>query len=123
MFYRKAHVLSNWLADNVELFTGLSQYDALKKLQEESGIGYEAVQYDLPGIGKLTRTEAVSLNFADIDEVRWNELWDGGTGDGGWMGWVRREESGGLAAERREAVESIIQNTEVINGASAFNGC
>lgn len=109
MFYRKAHVLSGWLADNVELFSGLSQHDALKKLQEESGIGCEAVEYDLPGIGKLTRTEAESLNFADMDEGRWNELWDGGTGDGGWIGWLRREVFGGLAAESREAVELIIQ--------------
>lgn len=108
-FYRKAHVLAGWLADNVEAFTGLSQHDALKKLQEESGIGCEAVEYDLPGIGKLTRTEAESLNFADMDEGRWNELWDGGTGDGGWIGWLRREVFGGLAAESREAVELIIQ--------------
>lgn len=76
------------------------------------GIGCEAVEYDLPGIGKLTRTEAESLNFADMDEGRWDELWDGGTGDGGWIGWLRREVFGGLAAESREAVELIIQKPQ-----------
>jgi hypothetical protein len=111
-FYRKAHVLSGWLADNVEAFHGLSQHDALKKLQELSGIGCESVEYDLPGIGKLTRTEPESLNFFDMDEGRWNELWSGGTGDGGWIGWLRTEVFGGLDAASREAVELIIQKPQ-----------
>lgn len=111
-FYRKAHVLSGWLADNVEAFHGLSQHDALKKLQELSGIGCESVEYDLPGIGKLTRTEPESLNFFDMDEGRWNELWSGGTGDGGWIGWLRSEVFGGLDAASREAVELIIQKNQ-----------
>lgn len=112
MFYRKAHVLSGWLADNVEAFSGLSQHDALKKLQELSGIGVESVEYDLPGIGKLTRTEAESLNFADMDEGRFNELWSGADGHGGWIGWLRREVFGGLDAASREEVELIIQRRE-----------
>lgn len=112
MFYRKAHVLSGWLADNVEAFAGLSQHDALKKLQELSGIGCEAVEYDLPGIGKLTRTEAESLNFADMDEGRFNELWSGADGHGGWIGWLRREVFGGLDLASREEVELIIQRPQ-----------
>lgn len=111
-FYRKAHVLAGWLADNVEDFSGLSQHDALKALQEKSGIGCESVEYDLPGIGKLTRTEAESLNFWDMDEGRFSELWDGGTGEGGWIGWLRREVFGGLDASSREEVELIIQKPE-----------
>lgn len=111
-FYRKAHVLAGWLADNVEAFAGLSQHDALKKLQELSGIGCEAVEYDLPGIGKLTRTEAESLNFADMDEGRFNELWSGADGHGGWIGWLRREVFGGLEAASREEVELIIKKRE-----------
>lgn len=112
MFYRKAHVLSGWLADNVEAFSGLSQHDALKKLQELSGIGVESVEYDLPGIGKLTRSEAESLNFAGMDEGRFNELWSGADGHGGWIGWLRREVFGGLDAASREEVELIIQRRE-----------
>ena len=111
-FYRKAHVLAGWLADNVEAFAGLSQHDALKKLQELSGVGCEAVEYDLPGIGKLTRTEAESLNFADMDEGRFNELWSGADGHGGWIGWLRREVFRGLGAASREEVELIIQKPE-----------
>lgn len=112
MFYRKAHVLSGWLADNVEAFSGLSQHDALKKLQELSGIGVESVEYDLPGIGKLTRTEAESLNFADMDEGRFNELWSGADGHGGWIGWLRRDVFGGLNEVSREEVELIIKRRE-----------
>lgn len=44
-----------------------------------------------------------------MDEGGWNELWNGGTGDGGSIGWLRREVVGGLAAERREALEVILQ--------------
>jgi hypothetical protein len=111
-FWRKAHVLSGWLADNVEEFSGLGVHDALKKLQELSGIGCETVEYDIPGVGKLTRTEAESLNFQDVDEGRFNELWDGGNGDGGWIGWLRREVFGGLDEKSREEVELIIQKPE-----------
>lgn len=111
-FYRKAHVLSGWLADNVEAFSGLSQHDALKKLQELSGIGVEVVEYDIPNVGKLTRTEAESLNFSDVDEGRFNELWSGADGHGGWIGWLRREVFGGLDALSREAVELLIQKPQ-----------
>lgn len=111
-FWRKAHVLSGWLADNVDRFAGLGQHDALKRLQELSGIGCEAVEYDLPGLGKLVRNEAESLNFGDMDEGRFSELWDGGNGEGGWIGWLRREVFGGLDEISREEVESIIRKEQ-----------
>jgi hypothetical protein len=85
---------------------------ALKRLQERSGVGCETVEYDIPGVGKLTRTEAQSLNFDDMDEGEFNTLWDGGTGEGGWIGWLRREVFGGLDQVSREAVELIIQKPE-----------
>ena len=112
LFWKKAHVLAGWLADNVEQFSGLGMHDALKRLQELSGIGCETVEYDIPNVGKLMRTEAESLNFSDVDEGRFNELWDGGTGDGGWIGWLRREVFGGLDATSREEVERLMQKPE-----------
>lgn len=112
MFWRKAHVLGGWLADNVESFAGLDMHHALKKLQERSGIGCETVEYDIPGVGKLTRTEAQSLNFSDMDEGEFSTLWDGGNGEGGWIGWLRREVFGDLSEESRLDVESIIQKPE-----------
>lgn len=111
-FWRKAHVLGGWLADNVEAFAGLDMHTALKRLQELSGVGCETVEYEIPGVGKLTRTEAQSLNFSDMDEGEFNTLWDGGTGDGGWIGWLRANVFGGLDAASREEVEEIIKKPE-----------
>jgi hypothetical protein len=108
MFYRLAHALGGWLADNVEGFEGLGQHAALKRLQELSGIGCETVEYDLPGIGKLTRTEAQSLNFEDMDEGQFSLLWQGDNAQGGWIGWLRLNRWGGLSPERMEEVERII---------------
>lgn len=116
MFWRKAHVLGGWLADNVELFQGLDHHAAVKKLQELSGIGCEEEDFtiDLGSLGthKGKRKVAASLNFDDMDEGEFSLLWDGGTGEGGWIGWLRREVFGGLDATSREQVELIIQKPE-----------
>lgn len=116
-FYRKAHVLGAWLADNVEGFEGLSQHDAVKKLQELSGIGCteESFSMDLgPHLGNVvgTRKVAESLNFEDMDEGRWQELWEGGNGEGGWIGWLRREKWGLLSSDQVEDVEALLLRKE-----------
>lgn len=115
-FWRKAHLLGGWLADNVEAYSGLDQHAALKKLQEASGIGCDEETYslDLGAYGLHTGTRRVprSLNFDDMDEGEWNLLWDGGTGEGGWIGWLRREVFGGLDQASREEVEELIRKPE-----------
>ena len=116
-WWRKAHVLGGWLADNVEAFSGLDMHQALKKLQVDSGIGVEVKveQFDVPEIGlKGTRTvnEPLSLNVSEMDEGEWAALWDGGNGEGGWIGWLRANVFGGLDATSREDVEAIIQKPE-----------
>ena len=113
MFWRKAHVLAAWLADNVESFAGLDTHAALKQLQTASGIGCEVEEFDMPALGiKGTRTVAASLNFSDMDEGEFTTLWDAGNGEGGWIGWLRREVFGGLDATSREEVESIIKKPD-----------
>lgn len=114
MFWRKAHVLGGWLADNVEAFSGCDMHTALKKLQELSGIGCESEEFDIPGFGKGTRTVAASMNFDDMDEGEFNAIWSGIDGHGGWIGWLRREVFGGLDAASREEVELIIQKQECV---------
>lgn len=115
-FWGKAHVLGGWLANNVEAFAGLDMHAALKRLQERSGVGCEeeAFTIDLGSLGvhRGTRTVPRSLNFDDMDEGEFNLLWDGGTGEGGWIGWLRREVFGGLEAVSREEVEAILQKPE-----------
>lgn len=113
MFWRKAHVLGGWLANNVEQFEGLDMHAALKRLQEKSGIGVEVEEFEAPEIGlKMTRTVAASLNFSEMDETEFTTLWDGGNGEGGWIGWLRREVFGGLDATSREEVEAIIKKPD-----------
>lgn len=111
-FWRKVHVLGGWLADNVEMFSDCDMHSAIKRLQEKSGIGCESEEFDIPGFGKGVRTVAASLNFSDMDEGEFNVIWDGGNGEGGWIGWLRREVFGGLDAASREEVELIIQKPE-----------
>lgn len=112
-WWRKAHVLGGWLADNVDRFSGLDMHAALKRLQEMSGIGVEVEEFDMPALGiKGTRTVAASLNFSDMDEGEWATLWDGGNGEGGWIGWLRREVFGDLSEESRLDVEAIVQKPE-----------
>lgn len=115
-FWGKAHVLGGWLADNVEQFAGLDMHQALKKLQELSGVGCDEEEFSIDlgslGVHKGARKVARSLNFDDVDEGEFNALWDAGTGEGGWIGWLRREVFGGLEATSREEVELIIRKPE-----------
>jgi len=108
-FWRLAHVLGGFLADHIEEFDGLDPHSALKRLQELSGIGVEEEEFDVPSLGKCRRNVAESLNFDDMDEGRFAQLWDGGNGEGGWIGWLRREKFGGLDAQSREEVELLIR--------------
>lgn len=101
-FWRLAHVLGAFLADNVEGFEGLSMHDALKRLQELSNIGCTEETFDLGTLGIVKRRVAESLNFDDMDDGRWSELWTG------WVEWLRREKWGALSPEQLETVEQLI---------------
>lgn len=110
-FYRLAHVLGAFLSDYVEGFAGVGAHEALKLLQTLSGVGVAIVEYDLPGLGKLTRTEAASLNFETMDEAEFAALWDGGAAannEGGWIGWLRMHKWPELARPTVEEAEAII---------------
>jgi len=112
-FWRLAHVLGAFLVDHVEGFEGLGPHDALKRLQELSGVGVEEEEFSIDlgslGVHRGTRMVAESLNFDDVDEGRFQVLWAGADGHGGWIGWLRREKFGGLDAMSREEVELLIQ--------------
>lgn len=101
-WWRLAHVLGAFLADNVEGFEGLAMHDAVKKLQEKSGIGCIEESFDLGNLGVVKRIVAESLNFDDMDEGRWSELWTG------WVEWLRREKWGALDSGKIEEAEQLI---------------
>lgn len=73
-FMRLAHAIGALMVDQHSDFAGLATHDALKRLQSESGAACETVEYDLPGIGKLTRTEPCSLAFDEMDEGTFSEV-------------------------------------------------
>lgn len=101
-WWRLAHILGAFLADHVEGFEGLAMHDALKKLQELSGIGCIEETFDLGAVGIVKRRVAESLNFDDMDEGRWSELWTG------WVEWLRREKWGQLTPDDFGEAERII---------------
>jgi hypothetical protein len=114
-FFRLAHALGGFLADHVEGYAGLGQHDALKRLQERSGIGCTVETFTLDDGQQVRRSVAESLNFTDMDEGRWQELWDGGAQaghNGGWTGWLRTHVFGDLEAITREEIEHLIERPE-----------
>lgn len=102
VFFRLAHRVGGWLVDNVDRFAGLSTHDALKKLQFDSGVGCVEVEHEIEGFGKLVSRHAESLNFDDMDEGRWRELWTG------WVGWMRSNVYTGIAPLAVDEVERLI---------------
>lgn len=74
-FYRLGHALGKLLVEQTETFADLNAHTAIKRLQIESGVCCDRVEYDVPGIGTITRTEPWSTSFDDMEEGTWTELW------------------------------------------------
>jgi hypothetical protein len=112
-------VLAAWLVDHVDGFAGLSAHAALKRLQEESGVGCttEAIELRAPGFGVMTGTRQVadSLSFDNMTEDVFGELWDGGpqaSHEGGWLGWLRVTKWGDLSPELIDEVEEMVRRPD-----------
>lgn len=73
-FHRLAHAMGALMVDQHEDFAGLDAHSALKRLQMESGAACETVEYDIPNVGKLTRTEPRSLAFDELDEAEFQQV-------------------------------------------------
>lgn len=109
--WRRAHMLGGWLADNHEMFMGLGQHEALKRLQSKSGIGVDTVRYKVPGMFTIVRHEPLSLAFDKMDEGQFREYWDGGQemqGQGGWIGWMRNRLYRGMNAPTVAEIEYMV---------------
>jgi hypothetical protein len=74
-FYRLAHALGKLLVDQTEAFADLNSHTAIKRLQTESRVCCDRVEYDVPGVGTITRVEPWSTGFDDMEEGTWAELW------------------------------------------------
>jgi hypothetical protein len=73
-FLRLAHAMAAMVVEQIDSFAGLSNHDALKRLQSESGAACEVVEYDIPNVGKLTRNEPRSLAFDEMEEGEFSEV-------------------------------------------------
>jgi len=102
VFFRLAHRVGKWVAENAEGYRGLSAHEALKRVQERSGVGCAEETFDLGELGTIKRMRAESLSFEDMDEGRWKELWTG------WIEYLRESAYPGASKEAVDAVESLI---------------
>jgi hypothetical protein len=71
------HGLGRVLAQNIERFAGKASHDAIKALQLESGVCCEVEEYDLPGLGRLTRRTPQSLAYDAMGEDAFQAFWRG----------------------------------------------
>jgi len=100
-FYRLGHALGKFMVEQTEAFADMDAHTAIKRLQMESGICCDRVEYEVPGIGKITRTEPWSTSFDDMEEGTWAELWKG----------VVRQAGKYLSGMSEEAIEEFIKMT------------
>lgn len=82
--WKKAHALGTLIAQNLEDFAEFMRDDgkvdshgALKKLQRLSGVECEQMELEIPGIGKLTVNQPLSLAFDEMDEIRFENAYTG----------------------------------------------
>ena len=76
-FHRLAHAIGNLLVDNVEKFRHLGGHDALKRVQQESGVCCESMEIDLGPLGKAQARIARSIAFDEMDEGEFGEFFKG----------------------------------------------
>lgn len=72
-FHRLAHQLGSMLADNLDVFTGMSAHQVLKRLQIEGDIACEHIALVFPGVGPVEYRQAKSLSYESMDETEFRE--------------------------------------------------
>lgn len=73
-FHRLAHRIGSLVAENIDVFTGMSAHDVLKRLQWEANIGCEeVVVQEANGDIRLIRWPQ-SLSFESMDEGEFREV-------------------------------------------------
>lgn len=75
--HRLVHKIGTLMVDNVEGWEQLNSHDAVKRLQRESGTCCEEMEIDVPGVGRLMIKQAESLAFDEMEQDRFQVLFDG----------------------------------------------
>lgn len=76
-FNRLVHGLGHLLGRNIDRFAGKASHDVIKDLQVESGVCCTRTEYDVPGVGKLIRTEPQSLSYYSMGDDKFKAFWSG----------------------------------------------
>ena len=74
-FNRLVHGLGRVLAQNIDRFTGMQAHAAIKELQAESGVYCDREEFDIPGLGRLSRQVPQSLSFDSMGEEAFQDFW------------------------------------------------
>jgi hypothetical protein len=75
--HRLMHKIGGLMVDNVEGWESLKSHDAVKRLQRESGVCCEEIEIEIPGLGKLVAKQAESLAFDEMEQDRFEQLFEG----------------------------------------------
>lgn len=75
--HRLIHKIGTLMVDNVEGWEQLKSHDAVKRLQRESGVCCEEMEVDIPGVGRLMVKQAESLAFDEMEQDRFEQLFEG----------------------------------------------
>ncbi len=76
-FNRLVHGLGRVLAQNIDRFAGMQAHAAIKDLQAESGVCCDREEFDIPGLGRLSRLVPQSLAFDSMGEEAFQDFWRG----------------------------------------------
>ncbi|EWC39572.1 hypothetical protein [Stutzerimonas stutzeri] len=74
-FNRLVHGLGRVLAQNIDRFAGMQAHAAIKELQAESGVYCDREEFDIPGLGRLSRQVPQSLAFDSMGEEAFQDFW------------------------------------------------
>ncbi|WP_313211534.1 hypothetical protein [Stenotrophomonas sp.] len=75
--HRLIHKIGPLVVDNVEGWEQITSHDAVKRLQRESGTCCEEIEIEVPGVGRLMVKQAESLSFDEMEQDRFQVLFDG----------------------------------------------
>lgn len=75
--HRLIHKIGQLMVDNVDGWEDMRSHDAVKRLQRESGTCCEEMEIDVPGVGRLVVKQAESLAFDEMEQDRFEQLFDG----------------------------------------------
>lgn len=74
-FNRLVHGLGRVLVQNIDRFAGMQAHAAIKELQAESGVYCDREEFDIPGLGRLSRLVPQSLAFDSMGEEAFQDFW------------------------------------------------